>query len=64
MPNEMNYSIEEINGQVIEKPLLVTITLEEYRSLIRENAMHIERINDLENRLAELNAPKGCVDNG
>lgn len=61
MPNELNCSVEMIDGQLIEKPLLITISLEEYRSLVQENTRYSERVVYLENRICELNAPKGCV---
>lgn len=63
MPNELNYNVEVINGQLIEKPLLITISLEEYRSLVQENIRYSERVVYLENRIYELDAPKGCVRN-
>jgi hypothetical protein len=44
---------EEVDGKYIEKPLFVTIALEEYRSLVMENARNEERIHYLENRLIE-----------
>lgn len=64
MPNEINYYAEEVNGKIIEKTLLVTISLEEYRSLVQENERYSKRIEYLENRLVELNALKGGVYNG
>lgn len=64
MPNEINYYAEEVNGKIIEKTLLVTISLEEYRSLVQENERYSKRIEYLENRLVELNALKGDVYNG
>jgi hypothetical protein len=42
---------EEVDGKYIEKPLLVTISLEEYRSLVTENAMLQQRVGYLENEL-------------
>jgi hypothetical protein len=48
-----DYYLEEVDGKYIEKPLLVTVSLEEYRSLIQENETFRERINYLENRLLE-----------
>ena len=63
MATKRNSYVEEIgDGQYVEKPLLVTISLEEYRSLIEENSRNEERIAYLENRVVELNKPKGCVD--
>ena len=53
MPNYRDYYIEEVDGKYIEKPLLVTIALADYRSLIQENAMNNERILYLESRLLE-----------
>ena len=63
MPNEINYYAEEVNGKIIEKTLLVTISLEEYRSLVQENERYSKRIEYLENRLVELTALKGGVCN-
>lgn len=63
MPNEINYYAEEVNGKIIEKTLLVIISLEEYRSLVQENERYSKRIEYLENRLVELNALKGGVYN-
>lgn len=53
MPNERNFYLEEVDGNYIEKPLLVTISLEEYRSLVQENTRYAERVAYLENRLLE-----------
>ena len=53
MPNERNCYTEEIDGKYIEKPLLVTISLEEYRSLVQKNTRYAERVAYLESRLLE-----------
>lgn len=53
MPNEVNCFVEECDGKYIEKPLLVTISLEEYRSLVQENTRYAERVGYLESRLFE-----------
>ena len=53
MPVYRNCYTEEVDGKYIEKPLMVTISLEEYRSLVSENAQYAYRINCLENRLLE-----------
>ena len=53
MPNERNAYTEEVDGKYIEKPLLVTISLEEYRSLVQENVRYEASIAYLERRLIE-----------
>jgi hypothetical protein len=53
MPTYRDYYLEEVDGKYIEKPLLVTIALEEYRSLVMENAQLEHRIGYLENALLE-----------
>ena len=53
MPNFRDYYPEEVDGKYIEKPLMVTIALEEYRSLVQECAELQQRVNYLENRLLE-----------
>ena len=53
MPNERNSYTEEVDGKYIEKPLLVTISLEEYRSLVQENVRYEASIAYLESRLRE-----------
>ena len=53
MPNERNSYFKEVDGEYIEEPLLVTISLEEYRSLVRENVRYEASIAHLENRLRE-----------
>lgn len=53
MPAYRDCYTEEVDGKYIEKPLMVTISLEEYRSLVSENAQYAHRINCLENRLLE-----------
>lgn len=53
MPTYRDYYLEEVDGKYIEKPLMVTISLEEYRSLVMENARNEERIHYLESRLIE-----------
>lgn len=53
MPTCRDFYVEEVDGKHIEKPLLVTIALEEYRSLIQENSRYAERVTYLENRLWE-----------
>lgn len=58
------YTEENSDGLLVQKPFLVTIALEEYRSLVKENIQKDERILWLESELDRLNAPKGCVDNG
>lgn len=55
MPNERNFYIKEVDGKHIEEPLLVIISLEEYRSLVQENERYKARINYLESRLLEKN---------
>jgi hypothetical protein len=66
MPTYRDCYLEEVDGKYIEKPLLVTISLEEYRSLVQEVSMFQERIKYLENRLLE-ETPKAMrrgADNG
>ena len=53
MPTFRDCYLEEVDGKYIEKPLLVTIALEEYRSLVTENATLQNRVNYLEMRLLE-----------
>jgi hypothetical protein len=53
MPTYRDYYLEEVDGKYIEKPLLVTISLEEYRSLVNENATLQGRVSYLEMRLLE-----------
>jgi hypothetical protein len=53
MPTYRDYYLEEVDGKCIEKPLLVTISLEEYRSLVMENVTLQDRVNYLEMRLLE-----------
>ena len=53
MPAFRDCYTEEVDGKYIEKPLLVTIALEEYRSLVTENATLQNRVNYLEMRLLE-----------
>jgi hypothetical protein len=53
MPNERNFYLKEVDGKYVEEPLLVTIALEEYRSLVQENTRYAERVVYLENRLLE-----------
>lgn len=53
MPNERNSYFKEVDGKYIEEPLMVTISLEEYRSLVQENTRYAERMAYLENRLFE-----------
>lgn len=72
MATERNIYVEEaVDGQCVEKPFLVTVSLEEYRSLVQENIRKEERISYLESEIDRLyaeiskfSAPKGCVDNG
>lgn len=66
MPAFRDYYLEEVDGKYIEKPLLVTIALEEYRSLVQEVSVFQERINYLENRLLEetQKAMRRGADNG
>ena len=72
MATEVNaYILENKIENLIEKTFLITIALEEYRSLVQENTYQRERISWLENENYRLNceiskfsAPKGCVDNG
>lgn len=64
MPNERNFYLKEVDGKHIEEPLLVTISLEEYRSLVRENARFTERVEYLENRLLEEKEKRMKVENG
>ena len=71
MATELNFYREENkDGELFEKPLLVTIALEEYRSLVKENTYQAERITWLESEIDRLyaeiskfSAPKGCVEN-
>lgn len=65
MPNERNSYFKEVDGKYIEEPLLVTISLEEYRSLVQENTRYEERVAYLENRLLEETEkrPKEGTDN-
>ena len=63
MSNERNFYLKEVDGKYIEEPLLVTISLEEYRSLVQENNKYIERIAYLESRLLEFNKLKEGADN-
>ena len=53
MPNERNTYTEEVDGKYIEKPRLVAISLEEYRSLVQENTRYAERVAYLESSLLE-----------
>ena len=53
MPTFRDCYLEEVDGKYIEKPLLVTIALEEYRSLVTENATLQNRVNYLEMSLLE-----------
>lgn len=53
MPAFRDCYTEEVDGKYIEKPLLVTISLEEYRSLVQECAELQCRVGYLENRLLE-----------
>ena len=64
MPNERNFYLKEVNGKYIEEPLLVTISLEEYRSLVQENARFKERVEYLENRLLEEKEKRRKAENG
>lgn len=50
MPIYRDCYIKEVDGKYIE---FVTISLEEYRSLVSENAQYAHRIDCLENRLLE-----------
>lgn len=50
MPIYRDCYIKEVDGKYIE---FVTISLEEYRSLVSENAQYAHRIDYLENRLLE-----------
>lgn len=66
MPIFKDCYTEEVDGKYIEKPLLVTISLEEYRSLVAENATLQGRVSYLEMRLLEETEKrlKGRADNG
>lgn len=58
MAAEINYFVKEVDGKYFDDLLLVTISLEEYRSLIQENLHYEAKIEDLENRLRELRKNK------
>jgi hypothetical protein len=66
MPNEFDCRYKEVDGKFIEEPLMVTIALGEYRSLVQENTRNSERIAYLENRLLEEIEKNGMrgADNG
>lgn len=53
MPTERNFYIRKDGEMYIEEPLLVTISLEEYRSLLKENTGYQQRVEYLENKLLE-----------
>ena len=53
MPAYRDCYLKEVDGKYIEKPILVTISLEEYRSLVAENATLQARVSYLEMRLLE-----------
>lgn len=62
MQNELrNVCPKEINGEIIDFPLMVTVTLEEYRWLLQENVHLNERVSYLENKLLEERTR--CVNN-
>ena len=55
MAIEVNTIYKTENGDnYSDEPFLVTIALEEYRSLIQENTRLQERVEYLENRLADI----------
>lgn len=55
MAIEVNTIYKRENGDnYSDEPFLVTIALEEYRSLIQENTRLQERVEYLENRLADI----------
>ena len=56
MADLRNVCPKEVNGEIIEYPLMVTITLEEYRWLIQENVHQNERITWLESEIDRLYA--------
>lgn len=60
MPNERNFYLKEVEGKYIEEPLLVTVSLEEYRGLVQENIRLEERVHYLENRLLEEQKKERC----
>lgn len=53
MATEIDAIYNEKEGQGYTEVLVVTIALEEYRSLVKENAQLNERVTYLENRLLE-----------
>ena len=54
MPIFEDLYIEEADGNIIKKMILVTISLTEYRSLVSENSRLQERVYYLENEIEEL----------
>lgn len=67
MANLRDICPKEVNGEIVEYPLMVTITLEEYRWLIQENVYQNERISWLESeidrlhdKIREFSAPQDC----
>lgn len=64
MPINVDVITTEKNDNFTVEPIMVTISLQEYRCLIQENAINEERISYLENRLIEeTNKNNRGVDN-
>lgn len=59
MAIEVNSIVTEKDERFTNTPLMVTIALEEYRDLVRENAKLEERVLYLEKRLLDESYKRG-----
>lgn len=58
MAIEVDYFNREVEGRIVEETLLVTIALEEYRSLVQENAELEATVNHLSEELRSARSEK------